>query len=1017
MENASAVVSESPEDFVLKGEVSPLSPSLPSKGVKCAVDSENESVVSSSTGPPAKKLREPSLNLQFPAKSGKMELKILVQPENQHRARYMTEGSRGAVKDESQQGHPKIQLLGYDEPINLQVFVGTDTGKVKPHGFYQACKVCGKNSTACSEKDIEGTVVIEIGLDPAEDMTANIDCVGILKLRNADVEQRIGLARSKKKSTRARLVFRVCIPKADGLYQTLQVASTAISCTQPAGQPEICKKSLSEAPVTGAEELFIIGKNFSKGTQVLFQEICDEKTVWTKEAIIDQEYFQATHLICTVPAYVDTGVSKPVEVQIVVHSSGRVSEPQSFIYQPVAKKDCSTKDTMKEEMLVEEEVAMETDQGSRTSLFVSPAAVALNKMFEEASHGVSKSSPLLSSSLDQEQKMASLACMAPAPFTPQGSKCSTTPTNTTNVNKPMVVTPTLEQLLSAPDQVSVASPPTPPTSALNMPPSLSVESNIQTLNSASQDTAVLGNSRTEPKVVNAFSQCSNSVTGSLPSSTFINSLPSTKVNSSSAPLHITVPVTPDQLQNLLGHALLQSTVSNIGNAAVPQVLLVQPQSLPRGEPVQVRPQSQQQIFSPQIIQLQQCASQAPHIQPQQQTTQQTNTPLQQIFQPQLSQSMHQLSFSVQQQSEQQVGQHDLPQVHQQTVRQVAQKVKPEEAQAQLIELEELRALQKQLKQEKELAQQGDSPMPQQLQEEPLSVRQQKPKPCLSELPLQELQELQQQIHQQEQQRSQQLTSPGQQNLSPRCTLEESQFQKTEADSMIKIVQELQNYEKQHQEQNLQSIHQHMTQHETIQQSVQQHQQQSQTTQHQQPMQQQQIVQSPQQQMIKETQQPQLVQQPQIVQQPQVFQQLQTTSDSPVFQQHEMVEEKPAGQQQQQMIHQPQVIPQQQIITQHQAVLQQQIVQQQVGQPQGIQPHTMVQQNVVGQQIVQQPIIQHTVEQPQLLQNQSPHISAQQPSNVFQSAPLLKVSGVENKQQNVQTITIISFDRLLNTSSS
>ena len=58
-----------------------------------------------------------------------------------------------------------------------------------------------------------------------------IDCVGILKLRNADVEQRIGLARSKKRSTRARIVFRVNIPNPDGSYQTLQVASQPILCS------------------------------------------------------------------------------------------------------------------------------------------------------------------------------------------------------------------------------------------------------------------------------------------------------------------------------------------------------------------------------------------------------------------------------------------------------------------------------------------------------------------------------------------------------------------------------------------------------------------------------------------------------------------------------------------------------------------------------------------------------------------------------------------------------------------
>ncbi len=39
-----------------------------------------------------------------------MELQIVVQPEKQHRARYLTEGSRGSVKDESQQGFPTLKV-------------------------------------------------------------------------------------------------------------------------------------------------------------------------------------------------------------------------------------------------------------------------------------------------------------------------------------------------------------------------------------------------------------------------------------------------------------------------------------------------------------------------------------------------------------------------------------------------------------------------------------------------------------------------------------------------------------------------------------------------------------------------------------------------------------------------------------------------------------------------------------------------------------------------------------------
>lgn len=48
--------------------------------------------------------------MQYPQKSEGKELKILVQPETQHRARYLTEGSRGSVKDRAQQGFPTVKV-------------------------------------------------------------------------------------------------------------------------------------------------------------------------------------------------------------------------------------------------------------------------------------------------------------------------------------------------------------------------------------------------------------------------------------------------------------------------------------------------------------------------------------------------------------------------------------------------------------------------------------------------------------------------------------------------------------------------------------------------------------------------------------------------------------------------------------------------------------------------------------------------------------------------------------------
>ena len=55
-------------------------------------------------------VREQSLSVSFPHKVGGYELKIIRQPEDQHRARYLTEGSRGTVKDKTQQSHPTIKV-------------------------------------------------------------------------------------------------------------------------------------------------------------------------------------------------------------------------------------------------------------------------------------------------------------------------------------------------------------------------------------------------------------------------------------------------------------------------------------------------------------------------------------------------------------------------------------------------------------------------------------------------------------------------------------------------------------------------------------------------------------------------------------------------------------------------------------------------------------------------------------------------------------------------------------------
>ena len=53
-------------------------------------------------------------------------MRILKQPECQHRARYLTEGSRGSVKDKTGTGFPTVKLEGCVKPVKLQIYVGSE---------------------------------------------------------------------------------------------------------------------------------------------------------------------------------------------------------------------------------------------------------------------------------------------------------------------------------------------------------------------------------------------------------------------------------------------------------------------------------------------------------------------------------------------------------------------------------------------------------------------------------------------------------------------------------------------------------------------------------------------------------------------------------------------------------------------------------------------------------------------------------------------------------------------------
>ena len=272
---------------------------------------------------------------------GAVVFRIIRQPESQHRARYQTEGSRGAIKDRVGTGFPTLKLEGYSRPAKIQIFIGNDTGRVMPHMFYQVCRVTGKNSNPCDEKKMDGTDIIEISFEPqVGDMTIVCDCVGILKERFADVEARFPKLKTwknvKKKSTKCRLVFRTVVENSRGEPETLQVVSDVINCTQLPGTPEILKMSATGSSIEGGEELWIIGKNFLKDTKVIFSYSVAGKTepLWSKFTDPDQDLFHQTHLITTIPPFYNPEVQEEVEVTVFIKCGDKLSDPVPFIYRP-----------------------------------------------------------------------------------------------------------------------------------------------------------------------------------------------------------------------------------------------------------------------------------------------------------------------------------------------------------------------------------------------------------------------------------------------------------------------------------------------------------------------------------------------------------------------------------------------------------------------------------------------------------------------------------------------------------
>lgn len=281
----------------------------------------------------------PPLDWPLPPQSDQCELKVEVQPKSYHRAHYETEGSRGSIKAATA-GHPVVKLTGASEqPLSLLLFIGTaDDRCLRPHSFYQVHRVTGKTvTTTCQEKIMDGTKILEIPLLPENNMSASIDCAGILKLRNADIELRKGEMDIGRKNTRVRVVFRVAVPQPDGRMLWLQTTSNPVECSQRSGQelPQVESFSPTSCSVDGGEELLITGSNISTQSRVVFMERGpDGRSLWEVEARVVSEKSSGSSIVVEVPPY-NKKTTDPVQVQFYVSNGKRKrSLTQSLTYLP-----------------------------------------------------------------------------------------------------------------------------------------------------------------------------------------------------------------------------------------------------------------------------------------------------------------------------------------------------------------------------------------------------------------------------------------------------------------------------------------------------------------------------------------------------------------------------------------------------------------------------------------------------------------------------------------------------------
>uniref|UniRef100_A0A8C6SLR5 Nuclear factor of activated T cells 1 n=1 Tax=Neogobius melanostomus TaxID=47308 RepID=A0A8C6SLR5_9GOBI len=222
----------------------------------------------------------------------------------------------------------------------LLLFIGTaDDRLLRPHAFYQVHRITGKTvSTASHEALQSNTKVLEIPLLPENNMRAIIDCAGILKLRNSDIELRKGETDIGRKNTRVRLVFRVHINQPNGRTVSLQASSNPIECSQRSAQelPLVEKQSVDSYPATGGKMMLVSGLNFQPDSKVVFVEKAqDGHHLWETEAKVDKESIKPNTVVVEIPPYRNQRISSPVQVNFYICNGKRKrSQYQCFTYLP-----------------------------------------------------------------------------------------------------------------------------------------------------------------------------------------------------------------------------------------------------------------------------------------------------------------------------------------------------------------------------------------------------------------------------------------------------------------------------------------------------------------------------------------------------------------------------------------------------------------------------------------------------------------------------------------------------------